>query len=86
LQHVPIDVEKETKLDPQVASWLAFADQKVEEVVALAKGLEEGDEAIEAELAASDAAVESRQSHPGVRRAEVRERTAAVTAADRERA
>ena len=86
LQHVPIDVEKGTKLDPQVASWLAFADQKVEEVVALAKGLEEGDEAIEAELAASDAAVESRQSHPGVRRAEVRERTAAVTAADRERA
>ena len=35
LQHVPHDVERETAIDPQIRSWLAFADQKVGEVIAL---------------------------------------------------
>ena len=39
LQHVPHDVERETVIDPEIRSWLAFADQKVEEVVTLARGI-----------------------------------------------
>ena len=37
LLHVPVDLEGEAKLDAELKSWLAFAVQKLDEVVALAK-------------------------------------------------
>src|SRR6202012_4587704 len=40
LLHVPYDTADEGKLDPQVLSWLSFAQQKVEELVLLSKGPE----------------------------------------------
>ncbi|MEE6286975.1 5-methyltetrahydropteroyltriglutamate--homocysteine S-methyltransferase [Georgenia sp. MJ173] len=86
LQHVPYDVEPETGLDPQVRSWLAFADQKIEEVLALATALVNGREAA---AGAFDAAADRRRSrleHAGVRRADVRDRAAALTEADYRRA
>ncbi|GAA1606073.1 5-methyltetrahydropteroyltriglutamate--homocysteine S-methyltransferase [Leucobacter chromiireducens] len=86
LQHVPHDVADETKLDARLASWLAFADQKVTQVATLARGLAEGAAAIEAELADTEAALADRAGAPGVRDARVRERAAAVTSADRSRA
>ncbi|OKL46784.1 5-methyltetrahydropteroyltriglutamate--homocysteine S-methyltransferase [Boudabousia liubingyangii] len=85
LQHVPHDKERETSLPQDLRSWLAFADQKVQEVQVLARGLAQGDEAIAAELAEDRAARESRQNHPGTRVAAVRETVAAVTEADRNR-
>src|SRR5690606_33680620 len=39
LLHLPYDVEAEPALDPELRSRLAFAEQKVAEVVALAHGL-----------------------------------------------
>ena len=44
LLHVPEDVSRESALDPEVRSWLAFARQKVDEVSVLARALcdEEG--------------------------------------------
>ncbi|NVI88453.1 5-methyltetrahydropteroyltriglutamate--homocysteine S-methyltransferase [Actinomadura sp. BRA 177] len=39
LMHVPLDLERETSLDPQVRGRLAFAKQKVAEVVALGRAL-----------------------------------------------
>ncbi|MBC9944543.1 5-methyltetrahydropteroyltriglutamate--homocysteine S-methyltransferase [Leucobacter sp. cx-328] len=86
LQHVPHDVAAESKLDARLKSWLAFADQKVEQVVVLAKGLTEGAAAIEAELAEVDRVLADRASAPGVRVDAIRARTGAVTAADRDRA
>ncbi|MDK6521532.1 5-methyltetrahydropteroyltriglutamate--homocysteine S-methyltransferase, partial [Aerococcus urinae] len=38
LQHVPHTVEAETSLPVDVATWFAFADEKIREVVALAAG------------------------------------------------
>lgn len=84
LQHVPHDATKEASLDPQVRSWLAFADQKIAEVQTLARGLADPD-SITAELAENAEILASRANHPGVKRAEVRQATAAVTAADRTR-
>lgn len=52
LFHTPHDVNDETKLDSRLASWLAFADQKVEQIEILARGLDNGRSAIETELAA----------------------------------
>ncbi|WP_069385385.1 5-methyltetrahydropteroyltriglutamate--homocysteine S-methyltransferase [Cellulosimicrobium cellulans] len=94
LLHVPHDVEDETfaepgtpgaprtALDPRLRDWLAFADQKVGEVVTLARGLTEGREAVTEELAASTAALASRETATGVVVPTVRERAAALTDAD----
>ena len=86
LQHVPHDVADETKLDERLRSWLAFADQKVEQVAILARGLTEGAAAVEDELAATERILADRQAAPGVRTDGVRARVGAVTAADRDRA
>ncbi|MCI2958330.1 5-methyltetrahydropteroyltriglutamate--homocysteine S-methyltransferase [Agromyces atrinae] len=76
LQHVPHDVADESLLDARLVSWLAFADQKVEQVVALARGIRDGGSAIEAELAAATAALADRADAPGVRDGAVRARLA----------
>src|SRR5690606_19250428 len=67
LFHVPHDVAEETRLDPQLRSWLAFADQKVGEIVALARGLAAGTEAVAPELAEAAEARRPRQDAAGVR-------------------
>lgn len=74
LLHVPHDVEDETTLDERLVSWLAFADQKVQQVVSLARGLSEGRTAIGAELDAATAALQDRLTAPGVRDGAVRSR------------
>ncbi|MEV8172187.1 5-methyltetrahydropteroyltriglutamate--homocysteine S-methyltransferase [Microbacterium sp. NPDC077486] len=84
LLHVPHDVQDETALDERLVSWLAFADQKVQQVVTLARGLSEGRTAIAAELDAATAALQDRLSAPGVRDGAVRSR--ALTDADFARA
>ena len=89
LQHVPHDTALETwddaTLNENLHAWLAFADQKVLEVVTLARGLDEGWEAIDAEVAEATRVLEQRAAAPGVVRPEVRARTAALTDADRTR-
>jgi 5-methyltetrahydropteroyltriglutamate--homocysteine methyltransferase len=85
LQHVPHDVADETALDPRLASWLAFADQKTVQVTALARGLTEGRPAIDAEVAAAAEALADRRSAPGVSDGSVRARSLALTAADYDR-
>jgi 5-methyltetrahydropteroyltriglutamate--homocysteine methyltransferase len=86
LQHVPHTVAAETSLPEHLPAWLAFADEKVTEVITLARGLREGDGAIEAELAADAAAHAARAAFAGTSVATVRERLAALTPADLERA
>ena len=72
LLHVPHDVDDETALDERLVSWLAFADQKVGQVVTLAAGLAEGRDAIADALDAASAALVDRRSAPGVRDGAVR--------------
>ena len=61
LLHVPVDLEMETKLDEEIKSWLAFARQKLEEVRLLATALNQGRDAVLAELRANQAAIQSRR-------------------------
>ncbi|GAA1512901.1 5-methyltetrahydropteroyltriglutamate--homocysteine S-methyltransferase [Agromyces terreus] len=82
LLHVPHDVADEPQLDPRLASWLAFADQKVAQVTVLARGLAEGRAAVEADLDAASAALRDRVQAPGVRIPRVRDRLAALEDAD----
>ncbi len=72
LLHVPLDMARETELDPELRSWLAFADQKLEETVVLTRGLNGGRGAVEEALAASrrrrnTRAASSRTRDPKVR-------------------
>jgi 5-methyltetrahydropteroyltriglutamate--homocysteine methyltransferase len=80
-QHVPHDVEEEVQLSEQLRSWLAFADQKAVEVVSLA-GLLTDAAAVQPAIAEATRVIASRAEAEGVRRAEVRARTEALTPAD----
>ncbi|WP_406402803.1 5-methyltetrahydropteroyltriglutamate--homocysteine S-methyltransferase [Streptomyces uncialis] len=82
LLHVPLDADAERDIDPQIARWLAFAQQKTTEIVTLAKGLAQGTEAITAELASNRADLASRAGSALTHDPAVRARTAAVTDAD----
>ncbi|TNC17948.1 5-methyltetrahydropteroyltriglutamate--homocysteine S-methyltransferase [Georgenia sp. 311] len=86
LQHVPYDVGAERALDPQLRSWLAFADQKVEEVLALATALTGGPGAASEAFRTAADRRRSRFEHPGVRREDVRRRVAAIGEEDVTRA
>jgi 5-methyltetrahydropteroyltriglutamate--homocysteine methyltransferase len=83
LLHVPIDLDAEPSgvdadLDDEMRSWMAFAAQKVGEVVTLAKGMADGREAIADELDASDRARDSRGDSERTGNAQVRERIAGL--------
>ncbi|GEM00182.1 5-methyltetrahydropteroyltriglutamate--homocysteine S-methyltransferase [Cellulomonas terrae] len=76
LFHVPHTLTDEPNLDATLKTWLAFADEKVVEVVTLAEGLTEGREAIHEQLLAATDAINSRRTAPGVVNPEVRDRVA----------
>jgi 5-methyltetrahydropteroyltriglutamate--homocysteine methyltransferase len=82
LQHVPHDLSLETNLPPELAGWLAFATQKLDEVAAVTAGLVGGPDAIAEALAASDDAAAARAASASVDRAGVRRRVGALTPAD----
>ncbi|GLU46216.1 5-methyltetrahydropteroyltriglutamate--homocysteine S-methyltransferase [Nocardiopsis ansamitocini] len=56
LLHVPIDLDLETELDPELRARLAFAKQKAAEVVLLGRALTDGGESVSAELERARAA------------------------------
>jgi 5-methyltetrahydropteroyltriglutamate--homocysteine methyltransferase len=78
--HLPFDVELETGLDPELRGWLAFAEQRLEELAVLGRAVRDGRDAVAEELDAARAAVSSHRSSPRVHRADVAERIAAITA------
>lgn len=86
LLHVPLDVGNEHDLDPTVATWLAFAAQKVDETVTLATALRSGAGAVDDRLAANRAALASRRASPFAVDPAVRARVDALGPGDERRA
>ncbi|SDP48941.1 methionine synthase (B12-independent) [Ralstonia sp. 25mfcol4.1] len=86
LLHVPVSLDTETRLDPELKAWLAFATEKLEELHTLAQALNLGESAVAAQLTASDAAQAARRTSRRVVNQQVQKRLAAVTAdmADRD--
>ncbi|HZB98309.1 MAG TPA: 5-methyltetrahydropteroyltriglutamate--homocysteine S-methyltransferase, partial [Candidatus Sulfotelmatobacter sp.] len=78
LQFVPLDLEAERRLDAEIRPWLAFARQKLDEVVLLARGLSEGREAIAAELEAGRRMLDARRSSRHTGNSSLRSRLDAV--------
>jgi len=80
LLHVPIDLDLETGLDPDLKSWLAFACQKMGELATLGQALAAGRSSVIAALMSSAGAAAARKSSPKVHDATVAARMEAATA------
>ena len=79
LLHSPYDLEVETQLQankPELYQWLAFTLQKIQELRIIKTALEQGREAVQAELAASQAAADARKNSREIHRTCVAERLA----------
>jgi 5-methyltetrahydropteroyltriglutamate--homocysteine methyltransferase len=86
LLHCPLDLDLETRLDPEIRRGMAFARQKIQELSILARGLRQGREAIEAPLAESRLALASRAASPRRVDRAVQARAAAVAGVELRRA
>ena len=86
LLHSPVDLDRETKLDAELKSWLAFAKQKCAEIAVLRDALNiPQDPKVQAALAQSRAVQQSRANSPRIHKAAVQARIAAITDADSQR-
>ncbi|RWD49110.1 MAG: 5-methyltetrahydropteroyltriglutamate--homocysteine S-methyltransferase [Mesorhizobium sp.] len=83
--HVPIDLRMETVLDANIRSWLAFAAQKTDELVILARALSQGRNAVAGELKASDEAASTRATSTKVHDPLVEGRIADINGAMKQR-
>lgn len=84
LLHSPVTLAHETSLDDEFKNWLAFADEKLAEVADL-RGLLDGTGGRDA-FAANRAAIASRKASPRIHNEAVKDRLAAVTPGDFDRA
>ena len=83
LIHSPVSLGNEPKLDPEIKTWLAFADEKLREVTDLSEILK--GRAASSVLAENETAHASRRNSPRIHNAAVQARIGAVTAADSDR-
>ncbi len=82
LLHVPVDLTQEIKLDKTIKSWMAFAAQKLGEVVTLAHAVQHGKESIAPQWALSIKAGESRVYSPLIFNRDVQQRMRGLQPAD----
>ena len=83
LLHTPYDLAVETQLqekNPDLYRWLAFTLQKVGELNVVKQALNQGRDAVRAELDDSQAAADARASSKVIHKAEVAERLANIPA------
>ena len=82
LLHVPVDLAAETALDAETLSWLAFATQKLNEVVALKQALNGNADKVAHQFTAADQAIASRRKSVRIHNPIVQKRLAAITEQD----
>ena len=85
LLHVPVDLSSEQTLDAEVQSWLAFAQQKLDELRVIHSALNHGRDSVVAELAENLAALNSRRTSHRVHNPRVQKAVGAIDAALGER-
>ena len=86
LLHCPEDLSGETSLDREIASWMAFSRQKLDELSAIAKALDGDVGGSLAQLNESARVRQDRKSSTRIHSAEVQKRMAALTPAMARRA
>lgn len=80
LVHTPLSLKHETGLDPELKSWMAFAEEKLSEVELLARLVHQ--ERDSAALQENRRAIAGRQSSPRIHNTAVIQRSAAVQSGD----
>ena len=86
LLHVPLDLETENKLEPELKSWMAFAKQKLEELRLLQGSLRKNlGDAEQALLEKNTEAISKRKKSSLIYREQVESRGKKVTPANRKR-
>jgi 5-methyltetrahydropteroyltriglutamate--homocysteine methyltransferase len=83
LLHVPYDVLREDNIQPEVRQWLAFAEQKLTEVVALGRALHEGRDSIATIVRENVVAIQSRATSSLVHDATLQQKFATRYTTDR---
>ncbi|QEQ97494.1 5-methyltetrahydropteroyltriglutamate--homocysteine S-methyltransferase [Neptunomonas concharum] len=78
LLHVPVDLEAEQQLDPDIKSWLAFAYQKLDELDLLARALNLGRAKVADELESNRQAIVNRQTSSRVHNPQVQHAIASI--------
>ena len=86
LQHLPYDVELETALDAEIKPLLAFAEQRLDEVATLTRGVNQGRSAVVDALEANAALFLSALDSARIHHAPTGARMAALGEADFQRA
>lgn len=79
LLHVPVDLEPEDKLDPEIRQWLAFARQKLTELTILGTALNHGRNSVARELNDNHIAINARRQSRRTRNPAVREAMSCIT-------
>jgi len=79
LLHVPVDLELEDKLDPQIKNWLAFSKQKLNEISELYQIIINKNETL---LEKNKEAIKSRKHSFLINNNEIKQKTAALTEKD----
>jgi 5-methyltetrahydropteroyltriglutamate--homocysteine methyltransferase len=85
LLYVPIDLDAETEMDDELKSWLAFAKQKVQEVVTLTKALKNGRDSVAAAFEVNQAAMGTRASSGRIHNDHVKQRVKSIKSSLMER-
>lgn len=80
LLHVPVTVSNESKLLPELKDALAFADEKLDELVLLTKAINEGEAAIAGELASCEQSLQALERSGARNRNDVQQAVASIAA------
>lgn len=80
LLHVPVSTERETKLTPALKGALAFADEKLDELVLLTKAVSHGADAVREQLNAATEALALLKNSSARNRRDVQEAVAVIAA------
>lgn len=78
LLHCPVDLAEETAIDDESKGWLAFATQKLDEISALTRALNEGREAVKEALMENRSRVKNRKQSSRIHQSAVQSRLASI--------
>lgn len=77
LLHTPVDLKHEVKMDAEIKQWLAYSQQKLEELQTLAAAINAPD-SVKAQLADNKKAIDARKTSKRIHNEAVKKRLAAV--------
>ena len=81
LLHVPVSLEGETDIDPEICGWLAFAKEKVAEVALITRAINEGKDSVRDAFAVNQQVIEGKKTSQKIHNEAVWKRMKEVTPA-----